>query len=260
MQDNSTNDVAEMLVRYMDGEMNEAERAATEKLLQDNAAIRERFQYFKEARRAIRSQGLKQRVKAIHQEYAQEVSSNEKNKAKVVKPASFLKNWISIAAIFVLAIVGYSTFQYVSTTTESVYSENFMAYQLPVNRGNTQADTLNALYNAGKYNGVINAFNALQSKDQKAYFLVGQAFLQLDNAKAAINAFKQVENINNSSIDKYFAQETDYYLALAYIKSGNIEAAEEKLNKITSNKQHLFYRKATNISRTKLMMLKLKEK
>jgi tetratricopeptide (TPR) repeat protein len=259
MQDNSTNDIAEMLIRYMDGDMSAAERAVTEKMLQEDAAIQERYQYFKEAKRAIRSQGLKQRVMAIHQEYAQEVPSTGNNKAKVVKPSSLLKTWISIAAIFVLVFVGYSTYRYVSTTTDSVYNENFMAYQLPVNRGNNQADSLNSLYKAGKYNAVINAFNALQSKDQKAYFLAGQAFLQLDNPKAAIGAFKQVENINNNSTDKYFEQETDYYLALAYIKAGNIEAAEEKLNRITSNKQHLFYHKATNISRTKLMMLKWKE-
>ena len=50
-----------------------------------------------------------------------------------------------------------------------------------------------------------------------------------------------IENLNNNSSEKYFEQETDYYLMLAYIKSGEINQAKRQLDKITSNKQHMFY-------------------
>src|SRR4051812_37838689 len=76
MQDNST---TEMLVRYMDSELNEAERETTEKLLQDDTSLQEQYQYLLAAKRAIKSEGLKQRVQAIQREYIQEVNNRKPN-------------------------------------------------------------------------------------------------------------------------------------------------------------------------------------
>jgi len=231
MQDNAT---TEMLVRYMDGELSEAENAATEKLLQNDASLQERYQYLLAAKQAIKLQGLKQRVHAIHQEYIQEVNENEGSSPRVANNKPIFKTFMRIAAVFIVAVIGYGVFQYVSTTNQSVYNANFISYRLPVTRGMGQAENLDTLYNAGNYKAVIDAFDAKQSKNQKDYFLTGQAYLQLNDADAAISAFKQVEDINNKSTEKYFEQETDYYLMLAYIKAGKIEEAEGLLSIITS--------------------------
>ena len=260
MQDNSTDDIAEMLIRYMDGELNATEREAAEKMLREDASLQERYQYFLAAKRAVKLQGLKQRVQAIQQEYVEEVKHEKGSTAKIIKSNAFLRTLIKAAAVLIVVIAGYGVFQYTSTTNQSVYNKNFIAYQLPVNRSSEKQDNLDALYNAGNYNAVINAFTEMQQKNQKDYFLAAQSYLQLNNTNAAIDAFQQVEHINNSSTDKYFVQETDYYLLLAYIKAGKIDLAEKQLDKITSNKQHLFYTKAKDISRTKLMMLKWKGK
>ena len=115
-----------------------------------------------------------------------------------------------------------------------------------------------SLYNAGNYDDVIKSFNSTQNKTQEDYFITAQSYLQLNNAAAAIDAFKQVENLNNNSTEKYFQQETDYYLMMAYVKNGQIVLAEQLLDKITANKQHLFYDKAKNISRIKLKILEWK--
>ena len=256
MQDNST---TEMLIRYMDGELDEQQKEATEKMLQGDAALQEQYQYLLAAKKAIRTQGLKQRVAAIHGEYMQEAKGEEKVPASVVKSTPFFTTFMRIAAIFIVAVLGYGAYQYATTTNQVVYDENYISYQLPVNRGSDNGDNVDALYNAGNYNGVINAFNAKGSKNQKDYFVAAQAYLQLNNANAAIDAFKQVQDLNSKSSEKYFEQETDYYLTLAYIKAGKIDDAEKLLNKIESNKQHLFYNKAKDISHTKLMMLKWKE-
>jgi uncharacterized protein YxeA len=256
MQDDAT---TEMLVRYIDGELNEAEKEATEKLLHQNASLQERYYYLLAIKQTIKLPERRQRVQAIHQEYTQQINASENGKAQAVKHQSFFKTFMRIAAVFFVVIAGYGIFQYASTTNQSVYNDNFISYQLPVNRGADQTDNMDALYNAGNYNAVINAFDAKQSKNQKDYFLAGQAYLQLNNANAAISNFREVENLNSKSTEKYFEQETDYYWMLAYIKAGKIEDAERLLDKITSNPQHLFYDKAKDISRIKLTMLKWKE-
>ncbi|CAN5816371.1 hypothetical protein BH10BAC2_BH10BAC2_26610 [soil metagenome] len=259
MQDNSTNNAMELLIKYMDGELDATEKAATEKLLQEDAALKERFENLLAAKQAIKSQGLKQHIQSLHQQYYSEIQVAETAPAKVVKPAFGIKTFMRIAAVFILVIAGYGVYQYTATNNESLFADNFISYQLPVTRGANSPDEIDSLYSVNNYAAVIQAVQYKDVKTQKDYFLAAQAHLQMNDATAAIAAFKNVEQINSTATDKYFAQETDYYLALAYIKAGNIEEAEKQLSKITANKQHMFYSKASEISSTKLMMLKWKE-
>lgn len=259
MQDNSTNDVMELLISYMDGELDATEKAATEKMLQEDAALKERFENLVAAKQAIKAQGLKQHIQSLHQQYYTETQATETAPAKIIKPAFGLKTFMRIAAVFILVVAGYGVYQYTAINNESVFLDNYISYQLPVTRGAQQTDDLNDLYNASNYTAVIAAVNGKQQKTQKDYFLQAQAYLQTNDANAAISAFKNVEQLNSTATDKYFIEETDYYLALAYIKAGNINEAEKQLNKITANKQHMFYSKASQISNTKLMILKWKE-
>ncbi len=259
MQDNFTDDDMELLVQYMDGELNKEETEKIETKLSEDAALQEQYYQILSAKRAIRSQGLKQLVSNIHQEYAEE-KSKEIKKRKVIKPTSFLKNFLSIAAIFVLIVAGYGVYQFTFTTSQSVYNDAFISYQLPLSRSDNKVSNLDSLYTAENYIDVINTVQSMEQKTQKDYFLLAQSYLRLNKANEAVFAFQQVEKLNQQSREKYFVQETDYYLMLAYIEANKIDLAEKKLETITSDKQHEFYNKAKSISRTKLMMLKWKEK
>ncbi len=260
MQNNSNNDIIETLIRYMDGELNGTEYDETEKLLQNDAALQEHYQHLLAAKKAIRALGVKQRVQAVQQEYLQQAKPESAPAPKVARNSSFFKNFMRIAAILIVVIAGYGVLQYSTTTSQSVYNDAYITYQLPVNRGEENKNQLAEFYKANNYKAVISSFNKIEPKNQEAYFLLGQSYLQTNNADEAINAFKQVEKLNENSDEKYFLQETDYYLMLAYIKNSKIELAQQKLDEILAQPQHLFYNKAKQISRTKMTMLKLKEK
>lgn len=257
MQDNSTYDIIETLTRYMDDEMDEAEKAATTAMISEDADVKERFDNLMNAKKAIRSKGLRERVQAIHHEYMAEVA--EPVPAKVIKPSFGLKMVMRIAAIFILVVAGVGVYNYSTTNNQRVFDENYIGYQLPVNRGNAQLNNIDSLYTNGAYEAVIAAVNSAAVKTQKEYFLAGQSYLLTGNAAEAINSFKKVEQLNGNAADQYFVQETDYYLALAYIKNNDITNAEAQLEKITSNPQHLFYSKAKSISNMTLSILKWKQ-
>lgn len=256
MQDNFTDENLEMLLRYIDGEMNETEMASVEMLLQSDASFKEHYDNLLNAKQAIYKQGLKSRVQALHNEFINEDKTTLP--AKVVK-MPVAKLFIRIAAIFIVVLAGYGTYQYTSTTNDGVFADNFTNYQLPVNRGVEQTAQIDSLYNAQNFAAVISTANNVTIKDQKTYFLQALAYLQTNDAANAIAAFKNVEQLNSNATKKYFTQETDYYLMLAYLKANNISNAEAQLNKITANKQHKYYSKATEISKTKLTILKWKE-
>lgn len=259
MPGSSANDIMEMLIRYIDDELSPDERTSTEKILRENADVDERYQYLLAAKQAIRSQKLKQRVQAAHNEYLHTEVPVKMIQQKIVKSSSFFRALMRVAAVFIALIAGFGIFEYGTTTDQSVYRENFINYELPVNRGAGNMSNIDSLYSSANYTEVINAFEGNQQRNQKEYFITAQSFLHLDKADKAISAFEEVKILNDRSDEKYFADETDYYLALAYIKSGRIDEAETLLNKITSDKHNLFYNKAKDISSFKLKILKLKK-
>jgi tetratricopeptide (TPR) repeat protein len=163
-----------------------------------------------------------------------------------------------VAAVLIFVVAGYGVFEYSTTDNDSLYESSFINYQYNIIRGKEQSQQIDSLYNAENYNAVLTAFNTNAQKEQKDYFLAAQSYLHLNKPEEAISAFQQIEKMNASTDQKSFVDETDFYLALAYIKAGRIAEAEKRLNKITSDKQHLFYNNAENISRFKLKILELK--
>jgi len=258
MQDNSTNDMIERLILYMDGELTATEKQITEEQLKTDVALQQRYQQLLAAKQAIKMQGLKQRVQAIQKEYFEESQSLKTENPQIGKRISFFRTFMRAAAILIFVVAGFGIFQYTSTTNASVYNDNYIPYNVQVSRGSEVLNNMADLYYAGNYAEVIRITNTLSNKNQQDYFIIAQAYLHLNNSQAAISNFKQLENLNNNSAEKYFAQETDYYLMLAYIKNGNIDEAEKQLDKIVSDKQHLFYDKAKSISLTKLKILEWK--
>jgi tetratricopeptide (TPR) repeat protein len=258
MPDNSTDNITELLVKYMDNELLPDEKPAVEKMLHENAEVKERYQYLLAAKQAIRHENLKQRVQRVHDEYISTGTTNKTVSAKVIKPSAF-KIFMRIAAVFIAVIAGYGIFQYASTTNQSVYNNNFINYELPVNRGVNNTSSIDSLYTAANYNAVIKTFEEKPQKNQQDYFIAAQSYLHLDNTQKAIQSFLEVKKLNDASAQKYFVDETDYYLALAYIKTGNVDDAENLLNKITADKQNLFYNKAKELSGYKLTILKMKQ-
>lgn len=265
MQDNFTPDVIEQLISFLDGELLPEENAATEKLIQEDAAVKERFENLVAARSAIKTEGLRQRISRLHQQYYPDVAATqtaEKETAKVIKPSfgNSAKIILRIAAVFIFAVAGYAVYEYSTTSNESVYADNFIKYQLPVSRGESQPQqSIDSLFSANNFSGVIEVFKTITDKNQKDHFLAALASLETGDSQSAIDDLKNVQQLNSNSPEKYFEQETDYYLALAYIKAGNIEEAQKQLNIIKANKQHMFYQKASEISSTKLGILKMKE-
>ena len=255
MQDNYPD---EIIIQYIDDEMTIDEKQAFEKLLQEDAVLYERYQFMLAAKQAIRSRGLKERVGKIQEEYIQSLNSPAVTTTHIPSKYSIFKTLMRVAAVLIFAVAGYGIFEFSTTNNNSVYESSFINYQLNVSRGAEQTHQVDSLYNAENYRAVITAFNAKAQKEQEDYFIAAQSCLHLNKPEEAISAFQQIEKMNASTDHKSFVDETDFYLALAYIKAGRISEAEKQLNKINSNKQHLFYNKAKDISKFKLKILQLK--
>jgi len=226
----------ELLERYLKQELNpEAERQIEEEL-NSSESLREQLLLLQQSHQALQSLVIREKVLA-----ARSRAGNLTNSKQVF--FSPRNRFIAVAAVLIPLIAAAVLFS--MSDPEHVYSENYLSYQLPINR-NTEAseNQIEILFQEKKYQALVAAFNDLKpsNKNQKNLFLTSVAALELNEYEWAVQLLEELKKRNSQAEVKLFEQESDFYLALAYIKTDNTLKAKNILQKIRENKRHLYHK------------------
>lgn len=217
-------DHEELIEKYIQKRTTTEELEEINRLLVEDEEFRKDLSFHLELQNAIKqeeSRQLKLRLKSLELQ------------KKSLKTFSTL--W-KIAAGFVI-VFGLIWFSNQSTDYEKIYEANFQPYPniaAPIVRGaETPEDAVEKAfqyYESQNYNKAAGAFEELYSKEKLDYanFYYGISLMASDQVKKAIEILKDP---TWEIPDKYQA-ETDWYLALAYIKIKNKEKATSSLEKI----------------------------
>jgi hypothetical protein len=224
----------ELLIRLLDGELNENELAAAKKIIAENPFVREEFENLQIAKNAVNTYGLKTTIGSIHKEMMQEIKS----------PATALTRKIfhyglRIAAVLIVLFGLSAVYQYLTATPEKLFSENFHAYELHKTRGSSNT-TLEDLYEEGDLNGLIQQYDQLKSPEAKDCFLAGNAYLSTHRSSNAIEAFTRLERINKTNNTHFFEEDVEYFLALSYLGNNEPAKALPLFEKIHADPNHPF--------------------
>jgi hypothetical protein len=165
---------------------------------------------------------------------------------------------VRIAASMLLLAGAGILYKYVTTSPDELYLKQFSAYNLGTTRGESGSDDIEQAYRNGNWKQVISLGDQRQVKSDKTFFLSGVAAMELKKFDMAIFDFTQILQLNKTRKDDYFGDEAEYYLALSYLASGNLSHALPVLEKIRSNKQHRFHKRACDISAIDLKILSVK--
>ena len=229
-----------MLMRYLDKEMLPGEKAEFEKKLLLEPALQDEMENMQLVKEAVKSLGVKNRVASLHKEMM-----NELGKATPVRTISklqrFIRYSVAVAASVLLIFLGLEGYNFYKLSPNRLFAENFTDYELSTTRSGTDKPESNIekAYREKKYNEIIrlNAISVLSAKD---IFLTGLAYLKINDPSKAITNFQVVladlGNENSSTLK----DESEYYLALAYLKNTDFDQAIELMNKIHSNPAHLY--------------------
>ncbi len=251
MSDNTTY-LIDQLDRSLRGEANPA---FDDKLKQD-AALAEEWNALQVALATIREAGLREQVEAVAKEYRSEKKQSlPKQPAKVIQMKRMV---FRVAASIVLLLGLTGIYKYSTVNSSGFYADHFSAYELSTTRGGEASDKLEKAYREKNWLEVIAQFNALSKKDNKGFFLTGQANLELKNYGAAIPLFEQVLANNASGADQYFHDEAEYYLALSYMGNNEGGKAIPILEKIKADKNHLYNRVVEEMSGIDLRIIRYK--
>ncbi|MEP6748546.1 MAG: hypothetical protein ABJB86_12520 [Bacteroidota bacterium] len=241
MNENFTN--TELLIQYLDGELDNLQVDMLKKSMQDDPTLAEEMESLRRTKDAVKSYGLRHRVSTIHAEMMQE------RKGKAAKSPGILAKMIPYSmriAASVIFLVGLSIlYQYYSATPEKLFDENFQAFNVHQTRGNATT-ALQEKYTSGDMANTIKQYESQLDNTPEDNFLAGNAYLGAHQPSKAIDAFLRIQQQNKTGNTHYFEEDTEYYLALSYLLNHQPGRALPIFEKINADKNHAYYKKISN--------------
>ncbi|HEY6062952.1 MAG TPA: hypothetical protein VIV35_05055 [Chitinophagaceae bacterium] len=252
--DNSTYNMSEKLVQYLDGEMYGAEKISFEQELSADKKLRDELDSLKSTREAIKLYGLQQKVSGIHQQMMQEM---ELPVRKMSPTRRIIRYSIAAAASVILIVGGIIGYNFYTLSSNKVFASNYHSYELNTLRDNSNPE-LSSVENAyrGKKYAEVTGIIYDRPFTVKESFLRAISYLELKNNTKAIDEFKKVIAENDTAHTNLFKDEAEYYLALTYISNKDYDFALELLRKIRDNPDQLYHDRITGKLIRQVKMLK----
>ena len=245
----------EMLIDYLDKQLNQEESARMESVLQRDTDLNRELQYLNVAIDTVRLDAINQKVASIRQ-------SHEKEQMGVKASPAILRNMykisLRIAAAIALFFCLASLYKYSTVDNQSFYNKQFSGYELSNSRGQEAHDAEMDAYQNNKWNEVISRYNEGADKSNQQSFLAAMAEMQLNHFQNAITIFENL--LNSKSGDATYLEESEYYVSLAYLMNHQGSKAIQMIDKIKANPNHTYYPIVSKFSSIDLKIIELKNK
>jgi tetratricopeptide (TPR) repeat protein len=152
---------------------------------------------------------------------------------------------IAIAATVLVVLLANLFYKTTSLSADELFSANYLKYELTTTRDPAQEETeVERAYRSGDFRRVTMISDT--ATDTRSIFLSALSFLELKDDANAIGHFRQVIAINDSTGAKKFQDESEYYLALAYLRNKNYDQALALAQKIQSDAGHVYHERITD--------------
>ena len=229
---------SDLLIRYLDNDLPVAEKNELERRLQTDIALQEELQRLRIAVQAIRQLGTVQSVNAVHNDMMSELRHK---KSPVVPLGRGIKYTLAVAAMILFIVIGAQTFFNTTASTESIYKNAFVDFDVSVNRGdNVLQSQIEKRYQEKNYPAVttLSRSRTLSAKDS---LLIGLSYLHQEKVDQAIGFFQPLTTTVNN-----FQPDAEFYLSLSYLKKKNYNKAAALMKRIAANPAHLYHQQITS--------------
>lgn len=235
----------DLIQDYLHGRLGKRGQAEFDALYESDADFRDEVEFQKNldaAFSSINKEETKEKLRGFENEMERERKNpsgvrylNEGNKTN-----STYKKWLTAACILVVVGIGLMFF-FNKSTPEQLYYAHFEAYPNVVNpiiRGESETTLANKTfiaYEKGEYEKAITGLSQLYEQTGKGHFLLYQAsaLLEIGKTEKAIPLLKK-----QLALDDAFSEKSRWYLALAYLKTGETEKAKRLFKEISSENSY----------------------
>ena len=244
MNDNST--FNEQLNRYFDGELTGSEKTTFEAELAASPELQESLKALSLSKYAVNRLGILQQVSAIHTEFT---GNQEKTEIPVHTPVRKI-NWkryavaAAAAIIITLGVVWLMPPGKNNMNAQDLYASVYKPYSNEQIRSGGSAQ-LEKEYAARNFKQVIALYPTLSNTGAKEKLLTACAYIENGETTPAVNLLLALQQDNRVNQTSAFGDDAEYYLALCYLKQGNLKDAGVLLTKISNNPAHPYSDKIT---------------
>lgn len=248
----NSNITPEMLIRYLDNEATAEERLLIEAELAD-PVIDAQLSRLRLAQRAMQHYGRSKDVANIRKQMLQ-----EQQPVQAGGKVRWMRTAMRIAAAVILLLVVAGVVQYSLLDKDRLYYSKYEAFSPGTVRAEGKMSPIADAYRRRDYQAAMDLYRRKESISGTDHFIAGQAFLASGDALNAIAAFQQQLSVNAALDFKPYQDDAEYFLALAYLKAGEINKALPLFEKINRQSSHAYHREVGNWYLMKLQWLERK--
>ena len=238
---NEGKNIEERIDAYFNGRLSKEALGQFELDLQTDNELRKQFDFAKEVYESI------QDTEAIQFEKNVSDVINANKSDGVNETTSGKRRYlymIGMAASFVLLFGVWQLFFTEPASAQELFAQNYKTYILSTPRGDSTADwrKIYAMYADQRYEEFINEVEDDKGKHRMQDFYLSMAYMETGQAKKAQSLLSELAKVQHPQ----FTDASIWYLALANLQLGNIEAAKIELERLNDFKG-LYHRKAKKL-------------
>jgi tetratricopeptide (TPR) repeat protein len=239
----------ELIEHYLDGKLDSTSRISFEEQLKHDVKLRNLLQFEKDIRNIISDEdalNFRKKLNRIQEERKESTS-------KQSKVIPFRKLIIRVAATLTI-LIGLSSVWYLIDNANLSNNEAFNKYYSAHQSENFRsleskkpmlASAMN-LYQNGEYLSAIESFDYILEAEPSNIAIQFYKGIALVETGSIDNAISQFQSIIDAS-DNLYKEHAHWYLAMAYLKKDDTEAAIYKLTEIVNSDDIYYKEKATTI-------------
>lgn len=209
-----------------------------------------------QARQAIESFAIAREVRSVHTAFVQQY--RHQRQAKTFRIKTLSTTIMRVAATIVVLLGVFTLGNIWLTDTNALYRQLDEPYYIANERSSSrpaEADSIIIAFQAKDYAQVAQLFDQLEQPGSRELFFAGYAALQLNNTDTAIALLEQLRAYNQLTNTYFYQDDAEYYLALSYLKAGNLDEAYHLLTAIQHNPEHTYQ---SSIGKKELLILRCK--
>ena len=226
----SSEEQYDLIGSYLNGELEGEARLDFEQQMAGDAELQAEVQLQREVARAI----LDENAMRLEQEFAAIKAENHTHKSepKRVKKVPISSIMLVAASVFLVAtfsMLFYQNSSLLQPDTQKLFSEYYVPYEAyTTQRGSSEVENENRkkaweAYDKKEFATAVPFFEtALKENptDSEGWFYLGNCYLSLEKPDQSIAALRKVY-----TEESLFTQQTQWYIALAYLQKGETDHA-----------------------------------
>ena len=165
-----------------------------------------------------------------------------------------LRRVVAVISIIVFLFLVYKVWTFYNLSPGKVFRHNYVEYKLDSLENKNAPSGIEQAYISKNYKEVVQL--ARSSRNIRDNFLLAHAQVALDNAAAAVQAFRKVVDMSYVAGGSTFKDAAEYNLILSYILNKDYDLALEQMTKLKGNPVHQYHDKMTEKLFRQVKMLK----